>query len=256
MFLITTIIVSLVIHNDSSILAFAQAKETEGGGEMAQMQHEENSDASNGFTPANPQPNASQPANTTIRNLSFSSLKQAGSPVLGNPSALITIVQFGDFQCRFCGRFAKQTEPLLNQTYIQTGKVNLVFKHFVTHGPDSVSAAIASQCANEQGKFWNFYKILYGNQGEENSGWANTDNLKKFASQINGIDTKKFNSCLDSQKYKSMIENDNAFAYKSGFQGTPTLIIEKSDGSNPEVFLGAYPFPSLQAIIEKRISEG
>ncbi len=54
----------------------------------------------------------------------------------------------------------------------------LVFKHFVTHGPDSVSAAIASQCANEQGKFWNFYKILYGNQGEEKSGWANPDNLK------------------------------------------------------------------------------
>ncbi len=53
-----------------------------------------------------------------------------------------------------------------------------------------------------------------------------------------------------------MVENDNTFAYKSEFQGTPTLIIEKSDGSNPEVFLGAYPFPSLQAIIEKRISEG
>jgi len=130
----------------------------------------------------------------------------------------------------------------------------LVFKHFVTHGPDSMTAAMASQCANEQGKFWSFYKILYGNQGEENSGWASANNLKKFASQIHGLDSQKFNSCLNSQKYKSFVENDTAFAIASGYQGTPTFIIEKSDGSNPEVLLGAYPFPSFQAIIDKKIS--
>jgi protein-disulfide isomerase len=249
------IIVSLIIHIDVVTLVKATT-ETGQGDEMAGMGHGENTNMPNGFSPANPHPNASQSTNATIQNLIYTRLKQEGSPVLGNPSSPITIIQFGDFQCGFCGRFARDTEPQINQTYVQTGKINLVFKHFVTHGPDSMSAAIASQCANEQGGFWKFYELLYGNQGEENSGWASVDNLKKFASQIPGMNTSRFNSCLDNQKYKSIVDNDSAFAYKSGFQGTPTFIVEKSDGSDPQVLLGAYPFPVFQAILDKKISGG
>src|ERR687886_1449876 len=100
---------------------------------------------------------AQQVINTNPK-LSLSSLIQQGSPLLGkSSSAPITIVEFGDFQCHFCDRFAKQTEPQINATYIQTGKASLVFKNFVTNGPDSMTAAVAGQCAKDQGKFWNFY---------------------------------------------------------------------------------------------------
>ena len=180
---------------------------------------------------------------------------QSGAPLLGKPSAPITIVEFGDFQCKFCDRFAKQTEPKINSTYIQTGKVNMIFKNFVTHGPDSLTAAMAAQCAKDQGKFSSFYEILYKNQGEENSGWANANNLKKFASQISGLDKQMFDSCLNSAKYKSFVDSDNTLAISYGFQGTPTFIIEKADASKAERLLGAYPFPSFQAIIEKKLSE-
>jgi len=251
--IIATMLISVLTNFN---LIYAQSKELAMNDSMAGMESKENNKALNGFSPANPHPNASQPSNTTIQNLTYSSLKKDGSPVLGNPSAPITIIQFGDFQCHFCGRFARETEPQINQTYVQTGKINLVFKHFVTHGPDSMSAAMASQCANEQGKFWSFYEMLYGNQGDENSGWASVDNLKKFSSRISGMDTVKFNSCLDNQKYKSLVDNDTALAYKFGFQGTPTFIIEKSDGSDSQVLLGAYPFPAFQAILDKRISRG
>jgi protein-disulfide isomerase len=109
--------------------------------------------------------------NNKLLLLSLSSLIQQGSPLLGkSSSAPITIVEFADFQCHFCDRFAKQTEPQINQTYIQTGKVNMVFKHFPIRGVDSKPAAIAAQCTNEQGKFWDFYKLLYNNQGEIDSG--------------------------------------------------------------------------------------
>lgn len=191
--------------------------------------HEEETDVQNSFSPAGEHTNVTQSANKTVQstNLHLPSLVAQGSPVYGNHSAPITIIEFGDFQCQFCGRFAKQTEPSLNSTYFQTGKVNLVFKHFVTHGPDSFNAAVASQCAHEQGKFWNFYDALYNNQGEENSGWVSVENLKKFASEISGIDAQKFNTCLDTQKYKSLVENDTNFAFASGFQGTPTFIIQK-----------------------------
>ena len=87
--------------------------------------------------------------------LSFQSLVQQGSPFLGKLSAPITIVEFGDFQCDRCARFAKFTEPQLNQTYIQTGKVNLVFKYFPIYGPDSTPAAMAAQCVNDQGNSGN-----------------------------------------------------------------------------------------------------
>lgn len=188
--------------------------------------------------------------------LSFQTLMQQGSSLLGKLSAPVTIVEFGDFQCPFCDRFAKETMPQINQTYIQTGKVNMLFEHFTIYGPDSITAAIASQCASDQGKFWNLYNILYNNQGSVNSGWASKDNLKKFASKIPGLDTQKFNSCLDSGKYVSLVQNDLAFATSLGLQGTPAFIIEKSDGSNPELLPGAYPFPSFKAIIDKKVGGG
>jgi protein-disulfide isomerase len=95
---------------------------------------EENNSVQNGFSSAvtNPNSNMTQVENnlTKSTNLALNSLISGGSPVYGNHSAPITIIEFGDFQCQFCDRFAKQTEPLINSTYLQTGKANLVFKHF------------------------------------------------------------------------------------------------------------------------------
>src|SRR4249920_583752 len=107
------IILSLIIHIDA-VTVLKVAKETGQDDAMAGMEHEENTNVPNGFSPANPQPNASKPTNATIQNFTYTRLKQEGSPVLGNPSSPITIIQFGDFQCHFCGRFARDTEPQIN----------------------------------------------------------------------------------------------------------------------------------------------
>src|SRR5437899_1430115 len=197
-----------------------------------------------------------QQQNNNNNRLSFHNLIQLGSPLLGRATAPITIVEFGDFQCDRCARFAKYTEPQINQTYIQTGKVNLVFKYFPNYGPDSTPAAMAAQCVNDQGKFWSYYDILFKNQGPPNFGWASKDNLKKFASQIPGIDMQKFNSCLDGQKYMSLVQSDLALANSLGLQGTPSFVIEKTDGSGSQTLPGAYPFPSFKAIIDKDIGSG
>jgi protein-disulfide isomerase len=115
---------------------------------------------------------------------------------------------------------------------------------------------MAAQCTNDQGKFWNYLGILFRNQGPPNFGWASKDNLKKFASQIPGIDMQKFNSCLDGQKYLSYVRSDLTLATSLGLQGTPTFVIEKSDGSISQTLPGAYPFPSFKAIIDKDIGGG
>ena len=163
----------------------------------------------------------------------LSNLIEQGSPYIGNVSAPITIVDFSDFQCHLCARHVKNTEPIINETYIQTGQVALLFKHLPNRGFDSMGAHLAAQCTNEQGKFWQFHKLLYENQQDIDSGWVNENSLEKFASQIPGLDVEQFDSCFDSQKYKEFIDNDLELANSQGFIDTPSFIIVNSiDGSD------------------------
>ena len=185
--------------------------------------------------------------------LSLLSLTSQGSPYQGSKSAPVTVIDFSDLQCHLCARFVKNTEPKINETYIQTGKVALVFKHLSNRGSDSMPAALAAQCTQDQGKFWQFHNLLYKKQGPIDSGWANKDNLKKLASQISGLDMHKFDSCFDSQKYKSFIENDIALAHSLGFTETPSFIVAKSDGSSPQKIEGPQPFPAFKAVIDKEL---
>jgi protein-disulfide isomerase len=249
---------SQVIAVEGQVEEGEEGHDEEGGTHSGEQEHHEESGTN--YSPLSPEKantysSTNQTTETTSNNLSAASLIEQGSPIIGNPDAPVTLIEFGDFQCEFCARFAKVTEPTINATYIQTGKANMVFKHFVTHGDHSITAAIASQCANEQGQFWKFYKTVYENQGPENSGWANTENIKKLALQIPGLDKQKFDSCIDSQNYKSVVDNDMNLGVSLGMKGTPSFIIVKNDGSNPETLLGAQPFPSFQSIIDKKSTE-
>lgn len=183
-----------------------------------------------------------------------SNLITKDTPLKGDLSAPVLLIEFGDFQCPNCGRFARETAPLIEEAYINSGQVSMAFKHFTIIGPDSKTAAMASQCANDQAKFWEFHDELYQNQGPENSGWAKTDNLKKVASKI-GLDRQIFDSCLDSNKYKSLVENDlNIAVNQIKFKGTPSFLILKNDGSLPETLTGAYPFATFQKILDEKLS--
>src|SRR3989442_12567772 len=183
--------------------------------------------------------------------LSLSNLIKQGAPYQGSSSAPVTLIDFSDLQCHLCNRFVKATEPQINSTYIQTGKVAFVFLHLPNRGFDSYPAALAAECTNDQGKFWQYHNLLYNNQGPIDSGWANRANLKKFASDIPGLDTQKFNSCFDSQKNKPIVENNVALAHSLGFTQTPSFIIVKNDGSNPQKLEGPQPFPEFKFLIDK-----
>jgi len=184
--------------------------------------------------------------------LTFSSLVTKDTPLKGDPSAPITLIEFGDFQCPNCGRFARITSPQIEDAYIDSGQVSMAFKHFTVIGPDSITAAMASQCANDQEKFWEFHDALYDNQGPENSGWAKKDNLKKIAYGL-GLDKQSFDSCLDSDKYRSLVEADLNIAKQLNFQGTPSFLILKNDGSTPQSLTGAYPFDTFQSIFDEML---
>ena len=196
---------------------------------------------------------STQATTNASNKFSLQSLKGEGAPILGSESAPVTIIDFSDFQCPTCARFVKSTEPQINREYVATGKAALVFKHFPRLGYDSFSAALASECAKEQGKFWEYHDILYDNQQGENSGWASKEQLKEFASQT-GLDRQQFDPCLDSEKYKPVIDRDLALVKELNLRSTPSFLILKSDGTDMEVLSGAHPFPSFKALIDKRLS--
>jgi len=188
-----------------------------------------------------------------IAPLSLTSLIEKGAAYQGSTSAPVTLIDFSDLQCHLCNRFVKATEPQINSTYVQPGKVVFVFLHLPNRGSDSFPAALAAQCTNDQGKFWQYHNLLYENQGPIDSGWASRDNLKKFASQISSLDMQKFNSCFDSQKYNTLVDNDVALAHSLGFTQTPSFVIVKNDGSNPQKVEGPQPYPEFRFFIDKEL---
>jgi len=156
--------------------------------------------------------------------LTKSKLIQDGSPILGESSAPITILEWGDYQCTFCYRFHDSTLKTIERDYIQTGKVNLVFKDFPLNGPDSLLAAEASYCAEDQGKYWQYHDELYKNWGGENTGWVTGWALNAFGTTV-GLDLDKFNQCLDEHKYQDKVNLLYQFGKDLGIDATPSFLI-------------------------------
>lgn len=175
-----------------------------------------------------------------------------GSPVLGDVSAPVTIIEFGDYQCPFCQKWSQNTKPLIEKNYIDTGKVNLIYVDFPIIGPDSIKAHAGSYCADEQGLYWQYHDFLYANQGHENSGWINTNNLKKLVSGI-GLDVDAFSLCLDSGKYDDRVKENKNIAAKSGAKSTPSFIVIGPDGHATPIS-GAQPYSVFQQTIDQMLA--
>ena len=156
--------------------------------------------------------------------LTAQKLVRNGSPIVGNPNAPITILEWGDFQCTFCYRFHESSLNIIQREYIETGIANLVFKDFPLNGPDSVLAAEAAYCAEDQGKYWSYHDELYANWAGERTGWITDDSLNQFAI-TSDLDIEKFNSCLDDHKYRQRVLDLEQFGREIGIDATPSFLI-------------------------------
>jgi len=156
--------------------------------------------------------------------LTAQKLVKNGSPIVGNPNAPITILEWGDFQCTFCYRFHESSLDIIQREYIETGIANLVFKDFPLNGPDSVLAAEAAYCAEDQGKYWSYHDELYANWAGERTGWITDDSLNQFAITAD-LDIEKFNSCLDDHKYRQRVLDLEQFGREIGIDATPSFLI-------------------------------
>jgi protein-disulfide isomerase len=174
-------------------------------------------------------------------------------PVMGDANARVTIIEFGDYQCPICRLFWKDTLPRLRKEYIDTGKVKLVFRDFPLPGhPMAVPSAMGTECAEDQGRFWEFHDKVYREQDrrarEGEVFEFRVNDLKRWAADIK-LDTAAFNECLDSGKYKQEVAADYAAAAGVGLHGTPVFFI------NGRALSGAHPFATFQKIIEEELKK-
>lgn len=178
--------------------------------------------------------------------LSAQALIENGSPMLGNPNAKITIVEWGDYQCTYCHLFHQNTKDQLIQEYVNTGKVNFVFRDFPLNGPDSVLAAEAAYCAGDQNKYWQYHDELYNNWGGERTGWVNQKSLDQFATNV-GLDLNQFDQCVSDKKYESRVLENQKFGQEIGIDGTPSFVIFNNKTITKVV--GAQPFSVFEQVL-------
>jgi len=157
----------------------------------------------------------------------------------GDPNAPVTLVEFGDFNCGYCGKWAKETFPKIDENYIQTGKVRMAYVHYPILGADSMTAAEATECAAEQGKFWEYHNVLFAHQG---IGFTK-ENLVSLA-QEQGMDGDALGKCLDDFSDRASLEDDIRLSQVMGVRGTPAFLV------NGIPLAGAYPYENFEQVIE------
>ena len=164
----------------------------------------------------------------------------------GEANAPVTIIEFSDYECPFCQRFWAQTLPSINDAYIKTGKVKFVYRDFPLSSihAQAQKSAEAAECAGEQGKYYDMHDKLF------TSGVAGgVASFKQYAKDL-GLDSAKFDNCLDSGKFAAEVQKDTQDGSSVGIQGTPGFLIGTSDGKSATLISGAYPFATFQQTVD------
>ena len=179
-------------------------------------------------------------------------------PFKGSAGARLVVVEFSDYQCPFCGRFYRDTLPLLDKEYIQAGKIKYVFNNLPLDDlhPVAFKAAQAAECAGDQGKFWDMHGRFFSNQNLIASGDMTTP------AKAVGLNMTQFEQCLSSGKTEAVVRAGVQQAESLGIQSTPSFVIGMVDGQNPGndnvkilgVINGAYPFPVFKTALDKALA--
>lgn len=178
----------------------------------------------------------------------FTKIEQSNFNGLGNPDAPVVIEEFSDFGCNHCADFALGAKKLIEDTYIETGQVYLVFHSVggLLNAPSTFQAAEAAYCAGDQDALWNFHDLIFANQVRlfSNRTGDISKTMETFA-EILELDVDQFNSCLADRKYKDLVASDELKARENDITGTPSFLI------NGVLYRGNQPFENFQQAIEQ-----
>lgn len=192
--------------------------------------------------PTAQQPTSPPPANSDPADVD-------DDPMLGEDDAPITLIEFVDYQCPFCSRHFEQTHAQIKKDYIDTGKVKLVMRDFpLSFHPHAQKASEATECADDQGKFWEMHDKLFQTQSTWSSLPDAIRTFKQFAADL-GLNTSSFDSCLDGGTYAQEVKGDMAEGTTAGISGTPGFWIIGPDGKG-QLISGAYPYNTFKTAFD------
>jgi protein-disulfide isomerase len=194
-------------------------------------------DNGGGGSPSNVQ--GAQQVNSELAGVSQS------ATVMGDTSAPVSVIEFGDPQCSSCKFFSEKVAPDLISSEVKPGNVKYEFRPFLIIGPDSKPAMKAALAAGEQNRFWNFLQLFYLNQGGENSGYVTDDFLTTIAKGAGVPDINKWNTDRNDSKWDAVIQQGSTQAQSFGFNGTPSIVVQ---GPNGQKAIGGGTIPTLQEI--------
>jgi len=165
----------------------------------------------------------------------------------GNPDAPVTIYEMSDFQCPWCGRFARETMPTLEREYIATGKAKLVFVNFpLPMHKNAVPAAELAMCAARQGRFWQMHDALFRTQSQ----WENLDEAGTFFLGLGdsaAADRDQLAECMRTGTMRALVRSDADGSVRTGAHSTPTFYIEGG------LMTGAQPIEVFRAVLDSVI---
>ncbi len=166
-------------------------------------------------------------------------------PVLGNPDAPVTLIDFGDFRCRFCKMFQEKIKPTIMEKYVKTGKVKYVYRDLITMGENSILAAGGANCAGKQGKYWEFADALHSGK----PGLMYTEKSLSGIAVSLGLDAEKLKQCLDSKEYVKEVQKDTQDAIAAGAAGTPTVFV------NGRIIKGLVSLSEYEKVIDEELAK-
>lgn len=180
-----------------------------------------------------------------------SSRPNANFNAMGDPNAPVVIEEFSDFQCPYCQLFAQQTEPLVVENYVATGKVYFIFNPYGPGGyyigPESLDATKAAFCAGAQNKFWEYKDMLYSHLTGENVGDFIESNLMAWAEEIE-LEMDSFNTCYAENQYADKMEEIITAGMEAEISGTPAFLI------NGELLMGYLPYEKFKEKIDDALA--
>jgi protein-disulfide isomerase len=172
----------------------------------------------------------------------FKDIDIEGDPVKGDENAELYLIEFSDYECPFCGRFVTDTLPEIEENYIDTGKVKHVFKDFpLGFHADAHLAAEAAECADDEGKFWEYHDLLFENQDA-----LDEESLKGYAEELELDD---FDECLADGTHEKEVDEDMADGRQKGLTGTPSFLVGNDEVGYVKI-VGAQPYGVFEAAFD------
>lgn len=199
-----------------------------------------------------------------IATIELNARPQADANHMGDPDAPIKIVEYSDYQCPFCERFSSDTEPLLVEAYIATGKVYFTYRSTGNWVSDNIrggkteseDVAKAAYCAGDQNMYWEMHDMIFANVLGEDVGSFTDRRLRAIAEKA-GLDMTQFNECYSNNKYGDQVFQDGKDALIAGVTGTPSFVLSYTVNGEEKTALieGAQPFDVFQEQIEAALAE-